>query len=388
MLPLVSATVFCYNHEHYVEECLDGVLAQDYPDLELIITDDCSTDRSAEVIEAWLSRHRVKADFVRHGRNLGVAATVNDGYSRARGKYLAPCSSDDVWLPGKISRHVEIMERLPETVGILYSDAYRMDEAGRPLPGMFIERCRKFEQPPAGDIFPELAEGNFIPGMTMLVRRAAQEAVGPYDPQFVYEDWDMMLRFAERYEFAYSDVPSVRYRVHSRSATSTLLASRPPAVLYTDFRLIERSVRSPRLPPEVRARLLDRLSETSYALFAADAPERIPALRGLLRHRPGLHALLMYLFSLARVPSAYASRLARARRLRLARGRRRALQQPPRHVHGDAHGRAPPEGPARGRGPARPESPADGDRRRRARPRPRRRSWQHRGRQTRRHHRC
>lgn len=275
--PLVSAVIMCYNHGRYIEECLDGVLAQNYPNLELIITDDCSTDDSAAVIERWLSRYDGPHSFVRHERNMGVAATVNDGYSRARGKYIAPCSSDDAWLPGKLARHVELMEKLPEDYAVLYSDALLMDEESRPMPGLFIESHRRGLKPPSGRILTQLIDGNFIPGMTMLIRREAQEAVGRYDETMVYEDWEMMLRIAGRYKFHFSDVPSVKYRVSSASLTSKLIAPRGDNILLGHVKIFRKVLDGGSPTPAEARRLRERIAEVAHEFWMRGSPDHARA---------------------------------------------------------------------------------------------------------------
>src|SRR6266478_3036286 len=179
--PLVTAFVGCYNHSRFVEECLDSVRQQTYPNLQVIIFDDCSTDDSVSVIDNWLKKHRLDWQFIRHNRNVGICASLNEALRLARGKYISMVAADDVWLPDKTARQVEMMERLPEDVGVVYSDAFQIDENGATLPQMFIEAQRNFAFPPKGLLFDVLLEGNFIPAMTTLIRRECFTQVGTYD---------------------------------------------------------------------------------------------------------------------------------------------------------------------------------------------------------------
>lgn len=303
MAPLVSAVIVCYNHERYIEECLDGVLAQNYPNLELIVTDDCSTDDSAAVIERWLARYPGPCSFVRHEKNMGVAATINESYARARGKYLAPCSSDDAWLPGKLLRHVEIMERLPEDYGVVYSDAFLMDERGQPLPGLFIEKYRRGLVPPSGHIRPHLIDGNFIPGMTMLIRRSAQVEVGAYDPSMVYEDWEMMLRMAARYKFHFSDVPSVRYRISAGSLTARLIEPRGDNILLGHVKLFRKVLDEGNPTPAEAERLRERIAEVAHEFWERGSFRHTRfCAREALRYGLSRWPLSLYLLVSLRIP--------------------------------------------------------------------------------------
>ena len=215
--PLVSAIVLCYNQAKYVVECLEGVKAQDYPNLELIINDDASRDDSAIVIEAWLKRNSIPHRFLRSPTNQGLCRSLNHAIRYSRGKYISGIAADDVWLPGKLRAQVELLERLPARVGVVYSNALQVDESGDPLPQRFIESQRQFAVMPEGNIHQALWGGNYIPAMTTLVKRACYDQVGLFDEALFYEDWDMWLRISRGFDFAYLDEVTAKYRIVSTS---------------------------------------------------------------------------------------------------------------------------------------------------------------------------
>ena len=220
--PLVTAFVGCYNHSRFVEECLDSVRHQTYPNLEVIIFDDRSKDNSVAVIDTWLKKQRLDWQFVPHTKNIGICASLNEVLQLARGKYISMVAADDIWLPDKTARQVEMMERLPEDVGVVYSDAFQIDENGATLPQMFIEAQRNFAVPPKGLLFDVLLEGNFIPAMTTLIRRECFTQVGTYDEDLCFEDWDMWMRISRRFRFAYDKIPAAKYRIVSSSVVRTM----------------------------------------------------------------------------------------------------------------------------------------------------------------------
>ena len=94
--PLVSAIVLCYNQARFVTECLEGVKAQNYPNLELIVNDDASKDDSASVIQAWLAQGGIPHCFLRNQTNQGLCRSLNNAISQSRGKYTAGIAADDV----------------------------------------------------------------------------------------------------------------------------------------------------------------------------------------------------------------------------------------------------------------------------------------------------
>ncbi|MFL6499707.1 MAG: glycosyltransferase [Candidatus Udaeobacter sp.] len=220
--PLVTVFVGCYNQSRFVEECLDSVKRQTYPNLQVIIFDDCSKDNSVAVIDSWLKRHRLDWHFIPHGRNIGICASLNEVLRLARGKYISMVAADDVCQSDKTSRQVEKMEQMPGDVGVLYSDAFQIDENGEMLPQMFIESHRKFVVPPEGFLFDVLWEENFIPAMTTLIRRDCFTKVGTYDEDLCFEDWDMWMRISRIFRFAYDTTPAAKYRVVSTSAFRTM----------------------------------------------------------------------------------------------------------------------------------------------------------------------
>jgi glycosyltransferase involved in cell wall biosynthesis len=220
--PLVTAFVGCYNQSRFVEQCLDSVRHQTYPNIQVIIFDDCSKDNSVLVIDTWLEKHRLDWQFIRHKRNVGISTSLNEVLRLARGKYISMVAADDVWLPDKTARQVEMMEGMPEDVGVLYSDAFQIDEDGETARQTFIEAHRKFVVPPEGFLFDVLWTANFIPAMTTLIRRECFDRVGSYDEDLCFEDWDMWMRISRTFRFGYDINPAGKYRIVSSSATRTM----------------------------------------------------------------------------------------------------------------------------------------------------------------------
>jgi hypothetical protein len=109
------------------------------------------------------------------------------------------------------------MERLPSKVGIVYSNAIEIDEEGRAFAQRFIEAHGHFEPMPTGNLLETLWRGSFIPAMATLVRRECYEKVGLFDENLFFEVWDLWLRLASSFEFAYSNRISAKYRVVSNS---------------------------------------------------------------------------------------------------------------------------------------------------------------------------
>lgn len=297
--PLVTVNVTCFNHERFVVECLESVRAQTYPNVQLVVIDDCSTDGSVALIREWLEQTGTRCTLVLHEENQGICRTRNDILSRARGKYVTGLATDDTWFPDKIAVQVEQFERLPPSVALLYSDAYLMDEQGRPLPMTFFDRSRSyrsFDRQPEGDVFLQLLETNFIPAMSTMVRRECYEAVGPYDESLAYEDWDMWLRMARRYHFAFSPHIGARYRVHPAGLSNTLGAR----AWETDIAIFRKQLGHSKRADAI---IWERLALTSFRL---GTPERLAWASRSLRESRNPRSLFLYLLCLSRLPYRYA----------------------------------------------------------------------------------
>jgi glycosyltransferase involved in cell wall biosynthesis len=270
--PLVTVVASCYNHARFVIECLEAIRSQTYDNVQLIIMDDHSTDDSVNIINDWLRTTSVPARFIAHADNRGICRTRNEALTHALGKYCAFVSTDDVWVPDKLETHVAIMEAEPDDVAVLYTDAYRMDEAGASVSGMFLETyLEPGRPPPSGDVYEVLLDGNFIPSLTTLVRRQCLVAVGPYDESLSFEDWDMWLRIAQRYRFAYSSIPAARYRIVATSLDHMLRGPRRAAFDASKVRI---QLKHLGYSPEFDRLLSRRILDQAHSLHELGHPER------------------------------------------------------------------------------------------------------------------
>ena len=219
--PLVSVLVTSYNHARYVEEALDSLRHQTSGEFEVIITDDASTDGSADVIAAWLARTGYPAQLIRNPVNRGICANRNAALARASGAFVCSLSGDDSYEPDRIGRQLECFLKQPERVAAVYSDMLVVDADGKPKARSFLTRTLNGAPPPQGELFSCILAGNFLPAPAVMVRRSAIDAVGGYDESLVYEDLDMWLRLSFRFGFVYLPGLLVRYRMHANSMSSS-----------------------------------------------------------------------------------------------------------------------------------------------------------------------
>ncbi len=212
--PLVSVICLCYNQKQFVCEAVESVLDQTYPNIQLIVVDDASTDGGREVIQQ-LSNAHPQLEILLLETNVGNCAAFNSGLALAKGEYIIDLAADDILLPNRIAIGVDRLEGLGKKYGVYYSDAMLIDEGGKDI-GLHSAqlRVRHF---PSGDIYSNVIASFFICSPTMLVRKEVMDQLGGYDESLHYEDFDFWVRSSRNYFYDYSPEVLVKKRVVSGS---------------------------------------------------------------------------------------------------------------------------------------------------------------------------
>ncbi len=220
-VPLISVICTTYNHKEFIDEALTSVARQTYPNIELIIIDNASTDQTLGRIEVFCQQHP-HAIRIANAWNRGLCAAFNQGLALARGKYMVDFSGDDIMLPARIERQVSFFENLPEAYGVVFSNAQYIDATG--APGRFHypinEKSQATVPVPSGDVYQAILERYFICTPTMMIRRSVLEVLGGYDESLTYEDFDFWVRSSVRYSYAYQDEVLTQKRLLPHSLSS------------------------------------------------------------------------------------------------------------------------------------------------------------------------
>ncbi|HKY30576.1 MAG TPA: glycosyltransferase family A protein [Pyrinomonadaceae bacterium] len=201
---LVSVVISCYNHEEYLGEAIESVLAQTYPHFEVIVVDDGSTDRSWDVAQEFSGIRSIQQE------NRGTpAATRNRGLQESRGEYVVFLDGDDRLLPHALEIGVRHLERYPDC-------AYA---AGRCQSMSSERRCLStFPSSAETDHYRALLIRNYIltPGSVIFRRSAVNELKGFNSSEEIKgsDDYDMYLRIAARWPVFYHDDTILEYREH------------------------------------------------------------------------------------------------------------------------------------------------------------------------------
>ena len=206
--PLVSVVIPCYNQAHFLGEAIESVLAQSYPNFEIIVVDDGSTDDTSEVAGRYPKVRLVRQE------NQGLSGARNAGLARSEGEYVVFLDADDRLLPEALETGLEYLEARPECAFV--NGHYRyITLDGSP----FSTRT----QPVVGDRhYAELLHNNYIAmHATVMYRQAVFESVGGFDTSLsACEDYDLYLRIARRFPICSHEEVVAEYRRHDANMSS------------------------------------------------------------------------------------------------------------------------------------------------------------------------
>jgi len=221
--PRVSVVIPSYNHARYVEAAIRSVAAQDYPDLELIVVDDGSTDDSLGVVRRAIESDRFSRVDVRSQPNLGAAATIDRGILLSSGEYVAILNSDDLYRRDRLSRLVEAVPRRGEAFA--FSGVDFCDENGLPLVGTprdslvewyreALRTARRF--PTAG--FALLARSLTVTTSNFFMSRGLFARLRGFNNALRFcHDWQFAISATHLVEPVFVGEPLVTYRYHGRN---------------------------------------------------------------------------------------------------------------------------------------------------------------------------
>lgn len=201
--PLVSIVIPGFNQAEFLDQAITSVLTQDYPNIELIVLDDGSTDGTRDVLEKYTGRFHWDSHA-----NMGQANTLNKGWTMCKGTYLSYLAADDFLLPGAVSAAVALLNARSDIV-LTYCDYNIVDGRSRVL------RCKRTPEYNYWDLAVKMV---CHPGPAAFFRRDAFERAGLWNPSLRHvPDFEYWLRLG--LEGKFQRIPQVlaAYRLHNRS---------------------------------------------------------------------------------------------------------------------------------------------------------------------------
>lgn len=222
---LVSILIPCYNHEKFVEDCLESIMSQTYTNYEVIICDDASKDRSVEKIKSFAERFLSKGirfELMVNEVNQGITRNLNNLLKHAKGQFVKSFASDDMMKEDYLENILHLME--DEHIKMAYSNCFLVQEEST-WDNVKNGELQLFWQgiPYDGDVsIDNVYLNNLLPAPTFLLRREVFDELGGYDEEIGIEDLDMTLRIMKRYPsgIAGTEEGLIYYRKSANSVSS------------------------------------------------------------------------------------------------------------------------------------------------------------------------
>lgn len=263
-MPKVSVIIPVYNAEPYIGEAIDSILGQTYADFELIIVNDCSTDRTADIIRSYQDQ---RITLLHNDVNSGIAATYNKGIDHAAGAYIARMDADDISLPERLQKQVDFLDAHPE-IGAVGGAIARFSDQGE-LGTVVLPVC------------PKQAKVNLLANSSIanpssmvrgsVVREHQLRCRSGFDTAEDYDFYSRLIKFTD-----ICNLPDLllRYRVHGAQATQaqrtrqekaaarvrrSLLEELVPDVSEADFARYNRAMMGERITDLAASQAIRRL---------------------------------------------------------------------------------------------------------------------------------
>jgi len=217
-LPLVSVAIITYNQKEYLKECIESILEQDYPNIEIVVADDASSDGTQEMLQEYNKKYPEKFVLKLSKQNQGITKNSNLAHFACSGKYIAWMGGDDLMLPGKIRKQVEYMEN-NSNCAICY---HNLDvfESNTNKTLFYFNENSKYE----GDVRVVLKYGTFNGACSTMVRNSKTPKIGFNELIPVASDW---LYWCEALlnggTINYIDEVLGRYRRHANNITGKVI---------------------------------------------------------------------------------------------------------------------------------------------------------------------
>lgn len=216
--PLVSVCVPTYNYGRFLNDCIESVLAQTFSEWELIVCDDCSTDNTAEIVQAFAQRDS-RIRYFRNEQRLGMNANLKRVAEFGRARYLKMLCADDWLEPTCLEVCFELMEENPNVV-LCTSAEILSTEAGEPMQVQFLFGS-PFAVIPGETMLDRMAGGQGLGGnSSFFIRSSAYQAIGGYDTRCQYAaDHDLAARLCRVGDYLHLDQPLFYGRAHQASSS-------------------------------------------------------------------------------------------------------------------------------------------------------------------------
>jgi glycosyltransferase involved in cell wall biosynthesis len=218
-----------------LKQTLDSILKQTFKDFEVLVIDNYSTDDTEKVVKSFKDK-RIK--YFKNKNNGLLAVNRNYAIKHAKGKFIAICDDDDLWLPSKLEEELAEFEKNPD-IGLVCTNGISFNEKGEEQI-MGSQKDQFFS-------FQYMMIDNPVMCSSAMIKKSVFDDVGILDESrdiFTAEDYEMWLRVAKKYKIKYLGEPLVKYRIHSGALQNQFLAGEKTLVLFENIykKLLEKKV--------------------------------------------------------------------------------------------------------------------------------------------------
>ncbi len=207
-IKLVSVIIPVYRSEHFIAKCINAILTQTYPNIEIIVIYDPSPDNTLNILEEF----RDRINLIVQSKKTNPAYARNMGLRISKGEYIAFCDSDDFFEPNKLEKQIGLLEKNSH-IAVSYSDFTIIDENGK-----FINEIKV----PEWDRKKWMRNG-FITFSTVVIRRKVIKEIGGFNPYWdTSEDFDFLIRASSRFNFKRYPESLLKLTKHSKSLSTNI----------------------------------------------------------------------------------------------------------------------------------------------------------------------
>ncbi|WP_234404859.1 glycosyltransferase [Paenibacillus bouchesdurhonensis] len=208
-----------YNGEAFIRQALDSVLTQDYPNFEVVIVDDCSSDSSRDIILEYKQKYTNKIKFIQNEKNGGVGLALLKAFKETESTYIAQIGQDDIWGKDYLSSQIHYIET--NGCNVVFSKVTYIGDNGDKLKDVAMFRHDNMDMLNSRDFFSELIGGNFLcaPSSVFKIDEEIEDIVTQfwgYNNDRL-QDFELWLNLACYYKFGFNKKANCNYRIHQNN---------------------------------------------------------------------------------------------------------------------------------------------------------------------------
>jgi len=239
--PLVSICIPTYNNARFLRESLNSIVNQTYPNKEIIISDNASTDNTEKIVEEYVEKYKVK--YYKNEKNIGAEANFSKCIQLTNGEYIAIFHSDDLYLPNMVEKQVQAFQD-NISVGAVFTQANYINSYGKIIgESKLPNELRNKKIYYFSEIFLSILNNlNFLVCPSVMVRNNIYKKLSPFDKDRfgTSADLDMWLRILERHPIAIIDEKLMNWRIskeHGSSCSNYLRTKEADFFIVSDYYL-------------------------------------------------------------------------------------------------------------------------------------------------------